>query len=90
MLPIWNNILETLDNIEDRSGAYYIGGTLCVPYAKGREVAMNLNGKGFVIGKSYPHMKNSTVHLPEPVKEKVREVYVKINGATFHFLEEVC
>lgn len=88
MNPVWQMIDQLLDNIEN-IGAYYAGGTLFVPFAQGKSVALNIEGSGFVLGSRYSHMKDSTLRQPTEITEKVRELYLKYRGQTNHYAEVV-
>lgn len=83
MMKFWEHVKERLENIEN-TNAYYVGGTLCVNVGKTNEVAMNLDGTGFIVdGK----MKNGKVYLPDPITKLVRKIYKRIKGKTTHYEE---
>jgi len=82
----WDHIENCL--LTEEGPIYFIGGTLCVDFAKGG-VAMNLDGKGFVYGGSDKFRRNSQVYLPEYITDMVRKLYLRINGETEHYREKV-
>ena len=65
---------------------YFVGGTLCVDYAKSKGIGINLDGRGFVFNAS---LKNGRVYVPKHVVAIVRDIYLQTKGKTNHFKEKV-
>ena len=86
MLKFCGHIEIALENIEKTRGTYYAGGTLCLSIKGRNEVAMNIDGTGFVITNK---MKNAKLYLPVRITELVRKVYLKHKGYNTYFSEVV-
>jgi hypothetical protein len=83
----WGHVEKKLLNIKNIT-AYYCGGTLFVSIGNEKEIALNLDGSGFLLNH-YPHLKNATIYQPNFILKKVRKIYLKEKGKTEHYKDSL-
>ena len=90
----WKHVLDALEAIRHKpcqSSFHYEEGTLFLPLKVHVTIALNLDGKGFVVNKNHPlglnH--NQPIYMPVEVLIKVREMYLHEKGRTKYYNEAV-
>jgi hypothetical protein len=90
----WKHVLDALETIGHKPcqvSFYYNGGILFIPLKAHVTIALDLDGKGFVVNKNHPLglSHNQPIYMPAEVLVKVRETYLHERGRTKHYNEAV-
>jgi hypothetical protein len=72
-----------------QKNVYYGGGTLFIDFNSDRAIALNLNGKGFVMNDKMNPEHNTLIYQPDYIFAKTKALYVKTKGETTHYKNEM-